>query len=94
MGYAALDFALGEEPAKLGRARSQDSPLTRRESEVAELVAQGLTNRELAEHLVLSERTVQGHVENILRKLGFTSRTQIAAWSAGNRRADRLAEEV
>jgi predicted ATPase/DNA-binding CsgD family transcriptional regulator len=55
------------------------SGLTRREHEVARLVALGLTNREAGEKLVISERTVDRHVENILRKLGCTSRAQIAA---------------
>ena len=54
--------------------------LTRREREVANLVAQGLTNRELAEKLFISERTAEGHVEQIRNKLGFRSRTNIAAW--------------
>ena len=53
---------------------------TRRAREVAELVACGLTNREIARQLFLSERTVEWHVEQILNKLGFTSRSQIAAW--------------
>ncbi|AWK72597.1 LuxR family transcriptional regulator [Rhodococcus oxybenzonivorans] len=54
--------------------------LTRREWQVAELVADGLTNKAIAATLVISQRTAQGHVEHILAKLGFTSRTQIAAW--------------
>lgn len=58
------------------------SPLTAREMGVAELVASGMSNREIAAVLVISSRTVQGHVEHILRKLGFGSRTQIAAWVA------------
>ena len=56
--------------------------MTRRETEVAALVAQGLSNPEIAARLVISVRTAQGHVENILRKLGFTSRSMIAAWAA------------
>ena len=56
--------------------------LTPREQEVAELIGQGLSNRAIAESLVVSQRTAQGHVENILRKLGFSSRTQVAAWVA------------
>jgi DNA-binding CsgD family transcriptional regulator/sugar lactone lactonase YvrE len=56
------------------------NPLSRREREVAELVAQGLTNREIAERLFISERTSEGHVQSIRNKLGFTSRAQIAAW--------------
>jgi DNA-binding CsgD family transcriptional regulator/sugar lactone lactonase YvrE len=54
--------------------------LTRREREVALLVAQGLTNREIATRLFISERTAESHVEQIRGKLGFHSRAQIAAW--------------
>jgi DNA-binding NarL/FixJ family response regulator len=54
--------------------------LTRRERQVAELVSQGLSNKQIAAKLVISQRTGQGHVENILEKLGLTSRAQIAAW--------------
>ncbi|WP_137725332.1 ATP-binding protein [Prescottella subtropica] len=54
--------------------------LTRRERQVADLVAQGMTNRAIAETLVISPRTAEGHVERVLAKLGFGSRTQIAAW--------------
>jgi DNA-binding CsgD family transcriptional regulator len=65
--------------------------LSRREREIAGHVAAGLSNREIAEGLVLSERTVETHVHHILTKLGFRSRTQIAAWAAidGIREADR-----
>ena len=56
--------------------------LTRRKRDVAELVALGLTNREIADRLSLSERTVEWHVEEILNKLGFSARSQIAAWVA------------
>jgi DNA-binding CsgD family transcriptional regulator len=62
-----------------------DIALSRREREVADLVAEGLTNREIAERLVISERTAEGHVEQIRNKLGFHSRTQIAAWVAEQR---------
>ena len=55
--------------------------LSPRETEVAELIAEGLTNRQIAERLVISERTAQNHVQHILTKLGFTTRSQIAAWS-------------
>ena len=54
--------------------------LTRRERQVAALVAQGKSNRDIATELVLSERTIENHVGNILSKLEFNSRTQIAAW--------------
>jgi predicted ATPase/DNA-binding CsgD family transcriptional regulator len=55
--------------------------LTRRERDVAALVAQGQTNREIASRLVISERTADTHLQNILSKLGFSSRAQIAAWA-------------
>ena len=56
--------------------------LSRREREVAQLLAQGLSNREIAERLYLSERTVDNHVHHILAKLGFDSRVQVATWVA------------
>jgi DNA-binding CsgD family transcriptional regulator len=55
--------------------------LSPREAEVAKLVAEGLTNRQIAERLVISERTAQNHVQHILTKLGFATRSQIVAWS-------------
>jgi DNA-binding NarL/FixJ family response regulator len=54
--------------------------LTRREREIAALVATGLTNREIAGKLYLSVRTVEVHVDHALTKLGFRTRTQLAAW--------------
>src|SRR5215471_12710469 len=54
--------------------------LTRRELEVAALVAEGLTNRQIAERLFISERTADGHLEHIREKLGVRSRSQITAW--------------
>jgi non-specific serine/threonine protein kinase len=75
----AISFALGED-LDADETRLEPSPLTRRETEIAELVAEGLSNPEIAKRLVISVRTAQGHVENILRKLGFTSRAMIAAW--------------
>jgi non-specific serine/threonine protein kinase len=59
--------------------------LTRREGQIAVLVADGLSNRQIAAELVIAPRTAEGHVEKILSKLGFTSRAQIAAWVAENR---------
>src|SRR5947207_6310596 len=56
--------------------------LTARELEVAALVAEGLTNKEIASRLFLSERTAEGHVEHIRDKLGFRTRSQIATWHA------------
>jgi predicted ATPase/DNA-binding CsgD family transcriptional regulator len=76
----AVGLALANEP--------DDAPppgprrtLTRREAEVASLVARGLTNRDIAAQLFLSVRTVEVHVDHILTKLGFHTRTQLAAWA-------------
>ena len=66
-------------------ARLAELGLTRREREVITLVAQGLSNREIAARLVVAQRTAEGHVENILSKLGFTSRAQVAGWLAAHR---------
>jgi DNA-binding CsgD family transcriptional regulator len=57
------------------------SPLSRREREVAVLVAHGLTNRQIAEALVITEKTAEVHVSHILSKLGLSSRAQLAAWT-------------
>jgi predicted ATPase/DNA-binding CsgD family transcriptional regulator/transcriptional regulator with XRE-family HTH domain len=72
--------------AGMGHQRSTPSdrisldPLTRREREVASLVAKGRTNREIAGQLVITEGTVEVHVKHILSKLACTTRTQVAAW--------------
>jgi DNA-binding CsgD family transcriptional regulator len=62
--------------------RRPATPLTRREWEVAELIAQGLSNREIAGALVICERTAEAHVTHVLTKLGLRSRAQIAVWVA------------
>ncbi len=67
-----------EPPDRSGRRSA--GPLTPREREVATLIARGLTNRQIAEGLVISERTAERHVENILGKLDLASRTQIGVW--------------
>ncbi len=64
-----------------------NGPLSPREMEVAELVAQGLTNREIAAAAFISERTAQTHVQHILTKLGLSNRSQIASWVANRRTA-------
>jgi DNA-binding CsgD family transcriptional regulator len=66
--------------ALLRRLGPGDGGLSAREAEVAALVADGLTNREIAARLVISERTAGNHVAHILTKLGFTSRSQVAGW--------------
>ncbi len=74
--------SLPEIPSLVHRAspKSAAAGLTPREREVAALVAQGQSNRAIAETLVLSERTAERHVANIMNKLGHSSRAQIAAW--------------
>ena len=78
-----LDFPLEVPPTVASPTRQARSQLTSREREVAALVAAGLSNKEIAEKLVISERTAEGHVERILGKLEFRSRSQIASWHAG-----------
>jgi non-specific serine/threonine protein kinase len=85
-GSAAAGGGARSGTAAPARAPAADSPLSRREGEVAGLIAQGLSNRAIAESLVLSVRTVDGHVERILAKLGFGSRAQVAAWVADHAR--------
>jgi DNA-binding CsgD family transcriptional regulator len=68
--------------AKSPGRRSASDTLTARERETASLMADGLSNREIAEKLVISELTVDVHVKHILGKLGFRSRTQVAGWIA------------
>jgi non-specific serine/threonine protein kinase len=75
----AVAHALADEPEDPWRVGPGTS-LTRRESEVAALVARGLTNRDIAGQLYISVRTVEVHVDRILSKLGFRTRTQLAAW--------------
>ena len=67
---------------RLATAERNADPLTEREREIAGLVATALTNRQIAERLVLSERTVESHVRNILAKLGLANRTEIATQTA------------
>jgi pimeloyl-ACP methyl ester carboxylesterase/DNA-binding CsgD family transcriptional regulator len=69
---ATLDF--------LGPSTSAEQRLTQRESEVARLVTEGLTNQAIARRLAVAPRTVESHVDNIRRKLEVNTRAQIAAW--------------
>ncbi|QUQ72323.1 ATP-binding protein [Kutzneria sp. CA-103260] len=77
----------------LGGGGTRRSPawglLTRREIQVAELLGGGLANQEIAARLTISRRTAEGHVNNVLVKLGFSSRAQVAAWLAERCVVDR-----
>jgi DNA-binding NarL/FixJ family response regulator len=82
---AAVTVALEDRPPtsdQLGPGVARDKPeprrLTAREWEVAELLSRGLTNRQIAQELVVSERTAEWHVAHILGKLGLATRTQVA----------------
>ncbi len=81
-GYLTMAIAQLPEPLRGQRRRTGDEPLTAREREIAGLIARGLTNREIAAALFIGERTVESHVRNALQKLGFVSRSQIAAWAS------------
>ncbi|PJF42906.1 MAG: hypothetical protein CUN55_09495, partial [Phototrophicales bacterium] len=86
--FAQMAQSLIPQPTKLTprqAAKRTFGGLTEREREIAVLVAEGKSNREIAEKLVLSKRTVDAHISNILNKLGFSSRTQIAHWVAGKK---------
>jgi len=79
LGVTLLDrIVAAAEP----RRPASDATLSPRERQVAVLVAQGMTNRQIAEELVIAQRTVDTHVERILSRLNFSARAQIAAWAA------------
>ncbi len=86
----AIDQALSPVKGMTTSRRGSERPslLTTREREVAQLVAQGLTNRLISEELSISERTVSTHVGRIFNKLELRSRSQLATWVAGQRDSD------
>ena len=77
-------FAVADKPAHKPAppVRSPDTALTPRQLEIARLIADDLTNRQIADRLFLSERTVETHITNILNKLGLNSRIQLSRWLA------------
>jgi DNA-binding NarL/FixJ family response regulator len=85
---AAARLALGEagSPAVTASAHRSAGVLGQREADVAELVAEGLSNKEIGGRLFISEHTVESHVRSIMNKLGFNSRAQIAGWMAAPER--------
>jgi non-specific serine/threonine protein kinase len=85
----ALNLPFGPpKPSRKGVEASQE--LSGREREVVTLIARGLSNGEIADELVLSKRTVEHHIANILSKLGFTNRAQIVRWAIENGLAKAL----
>ena len=76
-------------PTPRRAAKAAFDGLTQRERDVATLIMQGHSNREIAAALIVGERTVETHISNILSKLGFTSRHQIAAWATRKSLAKR-----
>jgi len=81
----AVDYAMDTSSAQAPAAEPGGMEiLTRRERDVARLIAKGYGNRRIGQELVISIRTAESHVDHILTKLGFTSRTQIAAWASRN----------
>jgi non-specific serine/threonine protein kinase len=80
----AIAYALGERPATAAtqEAAPEESLLTRREREIAALIGEGLSNREIADRLTISVRTAETHAQHILEKLGYRSRAQVASWVA------------
>jgi DNA-binding CsgD family transcriptional regulator len=79
----AVALALGQSPRHL--AEEQRPVLTRREEQIAALLADGLSNKDIADHLTISQRTAETHVANILTKLSCTSRAQVAVWMTEHR---------
>ncbi|MEU6145929.1 LuxR C-terminal-related transcriptional regulator [Streptomyces sp. NPDC047081] len=90
VGYAVEADTGGQRPLPEAESAAEGKPtdgvrLTRRETEVAQLVAEGLANQQIADRLVIARRTAEGHVERILSKLGFSNRSQIASWVTAQR---------
>jgi DNA-binding NarL/FixJ family response regulator len=85
MPEQAIEYALSAEepvvsPPLAHRLGGGSAALTPREKEVAVLVSRGLTNRQVASELSISEHTVANHISKVLNKLGLSSRSQLAAW--------------
>ena len=81
LGMHVMTKRASEIRSRLATGVATHPVLSPRELEVAKLVGEGLTNKQIAKTLYLSERTAQNHVQHILTKLGFANRAQIAAWS-------------
>jgi non-specific serine/threonine protein kinase len=79
----ALEYGLGE-TGQAAEPETEGGPLSRREREVAAMVAAGMTNKQIAQRLFIAERTAEGHVERIRNKLGVRSRTEVATWAVAH----------
>ncbi|WP_435244065.1 ATP-binding protein [Streptomyces sioyaensis] len=89
----AIDVARGGKAAETTpRPAGEQPPLTPREWQIAELVAEGLPNKDIAARLVISRRTAETHVDHILTKLEFTSRTQVAVWYTAQKDGSPVAD--
>lgn len=89
--FRAAAFEMIPAPPKVSanaEAKQRYQGLTAREREVAGLIARGLSNKEIADALMVGERTVETHSGHIREKLGLTSRSQVAAWATGHRLSD------
>jgi NarL family two-component system response regulator LiaR len=78
---AAVSVGMPAEKAKPASLPEELQGLTEREREVLQQIARGLTNREIADHMVISEKTVKTHVSNLLDKLELEDRTRAAIWA-------------
>jgi DNA-binding CsgD family transcriptional regulator len=97
MHRAELVEQMTAEAERRGRRQAGDeiARITRRQQEISIMIAEGLTNAQIAERAVLSSGTVANHIENILRRLNLASRTQIAVWAVerGLYRSDQDVDE-
>jgi DNA-binding CsgD family transcriptional regulator/tetratricopeptide (TPR) repeat protein len=94
LGMVPFTEWTGQLQAQLTAGSAGDSPLSPRELEVARLVGQGLTNKQIGQTLFVSERTAENHVQHILTKLGFSNRSQIAAWASGAGRESSVSTQA
>jgi DNA-binding CsgD family transcriptional regulator len=86
----AVEYSLSNVEPK---TELQANPLSRREQQVAKLVAEGMTNRQIAARLFIAERSAEGHVERIRNKLGVRSRTEVATWAVEHGLMEPLIKE-
>jgi DNA-binding CsgD family transcriptional regulator len=76
-----MDLHEALERARAGTQVDSELPLTPRKTEIVRLVAAGLSNKEIAQHISISERTVEAHLDQVRNQLGLNNRAQVAAWA-------------